>query len=283
MRAARHRTWAIVFLIAAAAGSATPARSLVLDVPPVTQQTPVWCWLAVGEMLFRHLQVPAVNHNYQCGIIGAMSLSSNQSQCARDCMLCKTPAGDKNRLMGMLVEYPLRAALLADSPAQRVFIGPAGALADQDIAAELDAHRPIIIGINPRTRPRSFAGSEHVAMIIGYIGYIARSGMPGAAPVELIVNDPFPFSPVSWPDPYIAAGAQKLQAGQYRISRDVLVEELGWTESFLVRIDGRHDPAASVCVTTSVTGTQSCLAAPRARAGEACSCHGAVGRIIRRR
>src|SRR5689334_6854940 len=48
-----------------------------LVVAPVQQETEVWCWLAVGEMVFRYYGLPSVNGfgDYQCGIVGALGYS----------------------------------------------------------------------------------------------------------------------------------------------------------------------------------------------------------------
>jgi hypothetical protein len=55
----------VLFVISPGAGWATK-----LEIFPVCQQTPVWCWAAVGEMVFRYYDVPTINTRcgYQCGI-----------------------------------------------------------------------------------------------------------------------------------------------------------------------------------------------------------------------
>lgn len=57
----------------------------VLPVPPRYQETPVWCWVAVGEMVFRYYGIPNMNGpgNYQCGVIGA--LAGPYSPCWGNC------------------------------------------------------------------------------------------------------------------------------------------------------------------------------------------------------
>jgi hypothetical protein len=39
----------------------------ILAILPVMQQTPSWCWLATGEMIFKYYHIPPNAPNYQCG------------------------------------------------------------------------------------------------------------------------------------------------------------------------------------------------------------------------
>ncbi len=253
---------------------ATAARADVdLGIPPVQQATPVWCWLAVGEMVFRQFDVPAVNGHYQCGVIGAMSIASNKAQCAQDCRLCNTPAGDATQLMGMLIDYPRRAALISGLPSPRLFVTHADALSPVELKRELDGGRPVLAGINPGGRPQAFSASAHVALIVGYVE--RPDGL------LLIVNDPYPFSPTGWPDPYLANGASRLGNGRYQIAWSTYTQSLGWVESFLVRVDGKHKAAPLQCLaSTPLLATQTCAAAPLSKPGDRCSCGASAGVVV---
>ncbi len=263
----------LVALLVAPFVAAPAARADVdLGIAPVQQATPVWCWLAVGEMLFRKLDVPAVNGHYQCGVIGAMSIASNQAQCAQDCRLCSFPAGDASTLMGMLIDYPRRAAQLSGRRAPRLFVTHDDALPPRDLRHELDQGRPVVVGINPQGAPAAFSASAHVALITGYA---VRDGV-----LWLLVNDPFPFSPATWPDPYLQVGARLLRPGQYAVPYETYTRALGWVESFVVRIDGNHQPAARQCLASTPLSQQRCPASPLAPAGAPCSCGVAAGVVV---
>ena len=251
----------------------TPARANVdLGIAPVQQATPVWCWLAVGEMLFRKFNVPAVNGHYQCGVIGAMSIASNQAQCSQDCRLCSFPAGDASTLMGMLIDYPRRAALLSGQRAPRLFVTHDDALSPRELRHELDQGRPVVAGINPQGAPAAFAASAHVALITGYADVGGQ--------LVLLVNDPFPFSPSTWPDPYVLVGARLLRPGQYAVPYETYTRQMGWVESFALRVDGTHQPATLQCFASTPLAQQHCPAPPLAQPGSACSCGVAHGVVV---
>lgn len=65
--------------------------------------------------------------------------------------------------------------------------------------------------------------SEHVALIIGYVG--------GKDRLTLIVNDPFPFREVGARDPYSLAGGDRVERGRYRIGYDSFVQRLQWNNT----------------------------------------------------
>lgn len=265
--------FAVCFFVVVVAFSSVVARADAdLGIAPVQQATPVWCWIAVGEMVFRKYDVPAVNSHYQCGVVGAMAIASNQSQCVTDCRLCNVPGGDATTVMGMLIDYPKRAATLAGKTSPRLFVTHADALTPVEVRRELDAGRPIVAGINPGGRPAAFAASAHVALVEGYAD---KDGE-----LVLIVNDPFPFSPTTWPDPYLANGAQMLRPGQYGIRYSTYISQMGWVESFLVRGDGKHTVAKLQCLASRPMGTQMCGAPPTSKPGQTCQCGGVAGVVV---
>lgn len=194
-----------------------------LSIQPVAQRTPVWCWLAVGEMVFKHFDVPNVNPAgiYQCGIIGA--LAGPYHICWRDCAQCTVPAGNSQNITNMLLNYPRLAEKLTGIEAGGIRSSHVGrALRSAEIISELDDDRPIIAGISPAGMTGPFA--QHVVLIVGYEG--------DEDDLTLIVNDPYPYQYVgNRSDPYLAAGAHGGE-GEYRIELGTLKQRLHWTETF---------------------------------------------------
>lgn len=257
-----------------------PDRPLVefLPIAPKFQQTPVWCWLAVGEMVFNHFAVPEVNPNFQCGIVAADSIATNMEMCSRDCSLCNVPVGTSREFAGMLVDYPRRAAALTGRKTPRVFAAISGVLGIDAIVGEIDRGSPVVAGISPGGVSGTFQTSAHVALIIGY-DLSTDANKP-----RLRVNDPFPFPEAA--NPYLAAGATSPAAGSYSIPYETFKHALGWTESFLVRVQGEHDPLESVasarprasqCVTSTEVQCEMRVDAP---AGSACFCLVPPGQVV---
>jgi len=217
---------------------AAPAAAARLPIAPVVQQTHVWCWVAVGEMIFRHAGVRGVNPvgNFQCGIVGLLAAGTPASACATQCELCAVPAGSAAAIRDMLEDYPRRVAAVTGRPTPRIRAHIVRrALIPGEVVDEIDRTRPIVAGISPAGRPAG--GSAHVALIVGY----------EAGGATLIVNDPYPF-PGSQ-NPYFAAGGTPTQhPGAYRIPYHAFQRGLDWAESFTVRIDpaapgdARHGP-----------------------------------------
>src|ERR1700759_4403447 len=95
---------AVIALLSLAVALPRPsrARDADLSIDPVMQNTPVWCWLAVGEMVFKYFDVPNVNPAgiYQCGIIG--TIAGPYSPCWSDCTRCVVGAGQASNITNML-------------------------------------------------------------------------------------------------------------------------------------------------------------------------------------
>ncbi|HYI08067.1 MAG TPA: C39 family peptidase [Thermoanaerobaculia bacterium] len=187
-----------------------------LGIAPVYQQTPVWCWAAVGEMVFEHYGVANINPygNFQCGIIALIHPVCNQN-----CGNCIVPAGSLSTMNNMLTGYPRFASKATDTSTRITTRTRGNRLSLEDVQAEIDAGRPIVAGISP-SGYRGNAVSEHVALIVGY------------EDSDLIVNDPFPFSTNAFTgDPYEAAGGEKIDRGQYRVPYRKFVSQLQWKET----------------------------------------------------
>jgi hypothetical protein len=271
---ARHLPFVVLMSVAGPLDLvASPSRANVeLSVAPVQQTTHVWCWLAVGEMIFRAFDVPALNDHFQCGIVGAVAIGTARDVCARDCRRCTVPGGDAATVMNMLVEYPRRVSMLSGVSVPRLFVSHAGVLQPGELRAELDAGRPVVVGINPGGRPATFAPAAHVALVIGYrvVG----------DELWVLVNDPYPFSPQTWPDPYLAINAATPTPGRYVLPYRRLLEGLSWTESFLIRRDGMHEADAMRCLASTPLSHVACSARPTQAPGEPCACGLARGVVV---
>jgi hypothetical protein len=232
-----HRFCIALFFFSASASTAL-GRDKTLDIDPVIQQTMVWCWVAVSEMVFTHFGIDNVNpgSNYQCGIVGALAQPGSWAEgCEYQCFqpACIVPAGSASKLVKALKQFPKEAATALQQEQPRVTATAIGyALSKTQITSRIDDEKPIIAGINPSGRPSGLGASEHVALIIGY----EDDGE------VLIVNDPAPFALVSWSNPYVSAGGEELEQGQYRIDREDFIESLSWGETIKVEVDGTVEP-----------------------------------------
>lgn len=219
-------------------GPPTPpsvAQRLILPIPGVLQQTPVWCWASVSEMVLRHYGYPNLNpaSNYQCGIVGvAGAVGLLPPICNLDCgnPQCIVPIGDASRLIGVILRYREVVVQFGGVPPRP--IAPrwnAGTLSLSGIQASLNRGAPVIVGITPSGIPTSFAPA-HVALIVGF----DSSAFNGRG---IIVNDPFPYGLGTlgpYGDPYVLAGALIVGHAQYLIDYSSFAQRLAWTETILL-------------------------------------------------
>lgn len=230
----------------------TSAIANDLDIAPRLQETYVWCWVAVGQMVFEHFDIPNVNPagDYQCGIIGLLAAGSMRHDCAFRCQNCTVPAGSAAGVKNMIEEYPRRVASVGDEDVARLEASyRPNALSFAAVQAEIDDDHPIIAGISPSGRPSRWATSQHVALIVGYDD-------DGDEP-RLLVNDPYPFSGAN---PYIAADAEGNADGSYWISYASFRNRLDWAESFVVRQVGTiaATPKGEYCCFIGPYGRDAC-------------------------
>lgn len=187
------------------------ARSRMLAISPVHQQTQVWCWLAIGEMIFQYYDVPNVNqaNNFQCGIIGL--ISGPNSPCYSACRRCVRPSGSNYGTLEMLSIYSRRAG-------NRTFqYSESRAISPEALMANIDSGRPVIAGTSYNHRIADM-DAEHVALIIGYELSNGR--------LSLIVNDPFPYAASQ--NPFLRHGGTLLADNQYRISYAAFRDQVFW-------------------------------------------------------
>lgn len=210
-----------------------PACNIVapntLIIPPVQQETEVWCWLAIGEMIFKYYGLPNINPggDYQCGIIGAVGYSQNGAcdACNINCRNCIRPAGSSSMTSYMLTVYPkvaCRNLNLSNRTLKQSFVSDY--LSANFLISELDQHRPVIAGINPGSQFVLPGGSQHVALIKGYYFDVNNQLM-------LRVNDPYPYE-TKGVDPYGLNGAIANGDLSYQISFVNFVNGLKWNTSW---------------------------------------------------
>jgi len=77
-----------------------------------------------------------------------------------------------------------------------------------EIIRSIDNNAPILAGISPTLGiPPGLGLSQHAVVIVGYSG--------GAANLEVLVNDPYPYAPGF--EPYSGVGGRIVRSGQYRV------------------------------------------------------------------
>jgi len=223
-----------------------------LYITPRQQETYVWCWVAVGQMVFEHYEVPNVNPggDYQCGIIGLLAAGTMRHDCAFRCQNCTVPAGSAAGVKNMIEEYPKRVAAVGDEDVPRLQVSYfSRALSFEGIRDEIDDGHPIIAGISPSGRPSRWTSSQHVALIVGY--------EEGDDDERVLVNDPYPFAANN---PYVAAGGENNGDGSYWISFRTFRDRLDWAESFVVKDVGtwRATPKGNYCCFVGPYGADAC-------------------------
>lgn len=194
----------------------------VLDVPRVKQETPMWCWLASSEMVNKFHGVLSVDKDpdMQCSIVHYMAQAGMMpTECFFDCTQCPYPAFTSENLRIPLDKYSAAAALNGGNSVTSELLRSAAELSK--VKEEIDAKRPILVGINPTLRGITASEPEHLAVIIGYEGETIR------------VNDPYDYFDK---DPYLSVGATKISDGVYDISYTELVKSFAWQTTVFVTI-----------------------------------------------
>jgi Papain-like cysteine protease AvrRpt2 len=191
-----------------------------LGIQPVIQQSPVWCWAAVSEMVLDHYGYSSVNPagNFQCGVVAMLG-----GVCSVNCNACQTGIGSTGNLAQVLRQY-IALAKQVGADGDSFVPNKTGRLSRQRVISEIDEGDPIIAGISPsgfgQFYPPGFG--EHVALIVGYEEYESE--------LHVLVNDPFPYR-FFGNDPYLAVGADAVVDGQYLIEYNRFVQRLGYKDS----------------------------------------------------
>jgi Peptidase_C39 like family len=264
-------------LILALTAFSLPALAGDLSITPRTQETYVWCWVAVGQMVFEYYDVPNVNPggDYQCGIIGLLAAGTMRNDCAFRCQNCTVPAGSSSGVIQMIEEYPRRVAAVGDEDVAKLRARHVGTLSPSGVRDEIEAEHPIIAGISPSGRPPSWAGSQHVALIVGYDD-------DDESDFKLLINDPYPFA---GDNPYERAGAAANGDGSYTISYAAFRDRLNWRESYVVVKTGTYQAVrkGDACCFIGPYGRDACpLVTGRLPIGSTCTCVYPAARFIGR-
>ncbi|TKB94879.1 MAG: hypothetical protein E8D41_02900 [Nitrospira sp.] len=226
----------------------TIAGEVRLHIPPVFQERPSWCWAAVGEMVFKYYDVPAVHRtDYQCGIAQTRNLCTG----IPNCVACDLPAGDESSMMNMLQQYSLlatRGGVAGD--VSLAAQSKAGSLSEEEVKQEINEGRPIIAGVSP-SGFKIDGISQHTALIVGYDD---RSGT-----LKLIVNDPFPFED----DRYLWIGnpyqpnmdMSEDNDGQYEVSFERFRSKIKWKHTmYRITCSGKGCPSDNLQAEGNITG-----------------------------
>jgi Papain-like cysteine protease AvrRpt2 len=223
------------FLLLAPVGL-TVAAAVTLHIPPVFQERPSWCWAAVGEMVFKYYDVPALHRtHFQCGIAQSRHLCTGIPNCGE----CDLPAGDETAVVHMLEQYPGLA--VENGKPKNITLTvqlKEGSLSEDEVKHELDEGRPIIVGLSPRGF-KIDGIRQHMALIVGYD---TNSGE-----LMLTVNDPFPFEDMRFlwiGSPYVTAKASEDGDGRYEVGYEAFRSKLKWTQT-LYRITCTGDDCPS--------------------------------------
>jgi hypothetical protein len=207
------------------------AAPKIINIPPVQQSTPEWCWLATGEMIFRYYNIPMNAPEYQCGearFQGAFQVAPGgpmafAGPCWTNCIPCgNVSAGSVQGLVNMIVQYPYGMSVVTGNnfrlQAPQVSLTPMQALA---VKAEIDAGRPIIAGISPGQGMLPPGLAQHAVLIVGYDNNGAT----------LVVNDPFPYASAGMVPPYAQVGGTEMQPGRFSISYQAMVGPMDWNNA----------------------------------------------------
>jgi hypothetical protein len=174
-------------------------------------------------MIFQYYGIPNMNPggDYQCGLV-AVYFGRYYPACNYSCYQCvaSIPSMDQEQLLingygGLVNSYGIPSRILSSS---LLF----SALPMQQVMVEIASGRPILAGITPGGI--SFPDqSQHAVVVVGYDTTVSPPG--------LVVNDPFPYSAVGMPNPYLLSGAVQLRPGQYLVAYASFVSALGWGNS----------------------------------------------------
>lgn len=224
------------------------AAEVQLHIPPLFQERPSWCWAAVGEMIFKYYDIPALHPaDYQCGIVQSRKLCAGML----DCTDCALSAVDEASVVNLLEHYPASAieAGKANNIALTVQLKD-GILSEEEVKQELEEGRPIIVGLSPRGF-KVDGIRQHMALIVGYD--------TSSGDLVLTVNDPLPFEDMIFlwiGSPYVSARASEEAEGQYEVGYEAFRSRLKWTKTlYRMTCTGAGCPPDNLHVTASSAGS----------------------------
>ncbi|CAK0037483.1 Uncharacterised protein [Burkholderia pseudomallei] len=225
---------ALTALVLCAHGA--PVGATTLNVPPVQQATPAWCWLATGEMVFRYYGIPsngagpnASSSAYQCGEargqgavrVGPSGPLSFQGPCWMNCVPCAA-TGSRNLqgLYNLVVQYPQIVQITVGNTVLLKAQATTSPLSLSALQNEIDSGRPVFAGISPGVSYLPPGVSEHAVLIVGY--------QPGG---QIIINDPFPYQQAGMTPAYVRYGGAQLMPGRFIVPYEALVGPINWANT----------------------------------------------------
>lgn len=196
------------------------ASSNPLPIAPLQQQTNEWCWAASASMVLQYLNMPALNADYQCGIV-AYTFSQIPA-CLVNCFNCPVAAGQFDNIARVIGQYGAFARTIGIRSPNVHGRWDNRALTWAELTDSIDKGSPILAGISANGFSNPMLEPQHAVVIVGYD---ATSG------VDLIyVNDPWMNYWNSGGDPYLARGATVVSPGQYELAYATFVTML-WNRS----------------------------------------------------
>jgi hypothetical protein len=238
--------WLLVALLVPV--NVTMAADVQLHIPPLFQERPSWCWAAVGEMVFKYYDIPALHRtDYQCGILQSRKLCTGMP----NCLGCEISAVDEASVADLLEQYPPLATEAAK--ARDIALTAQlkdGFLSEEEVKQDLDEGRPIIVGLSPRGF-KVDGIRQHMALIVGYD--------TSSGDLILTVNDPFPFEDMVFlwiGSPYVTAKASEDGDGRYEVGYEAFRSKLKWAKTlYRMTCRGAGCPPDNLHVAGSSVGT----------------------------
>lgn len=204
---------------------ATTPTAAELPIPPIAQQTQVWCWAACAEMVFRYYGMPNVNPagDYQCGIVGAYwyIVGGPFHPCVFNCLQCVSGIANLNEMRRLVLGYGWAANQIGIPSYQLTCSARYSPLSLEELANELDNDRPVLAGVSFSPGLVLPGVSQHLVTLVGYNAMTATP--------TVTVNDPYPYG--LYPqigNPYMQAGGVLVAPGRYRVPYAVLIGALRW-------------------------------------------------------
>ncbi len=197
----------------------------VVAIPPVQQQTLMWCWAAVSEMVLSHYRFThdKSDGSYQCSIVKSLG-----GTCRRGCEYCVKGVDTIWHLSTVIRDYQ---KIGQGGSAQRGkgkfrVIPKKKRLSPKQIIRHIESGNPIIAAISPSGMGYLYPDGmgEHVVVIVGY-----DDENPS---FTILINDPMPFESLGY-DPYLAVGGKLTIPGQYWIDYDIFVRSLIYKDSIV--------------------------------------------------
>ena len=190
-----------------------------LVIAPIQQQTNEWCWAASAAMVLQYLHMPALNADYQCGIV-AYAFSQIPA-CLVNCLNCPVPAGQFDNIARVISQYGAFARLFGIQSPNVHGRWEDRPLTWAEVTDSIDKDSPIVAGISPNGFSNPLLEPQHAVVIVGYD---SSSGN------MIYVNDPWMNYLNSGGDPYLARGATMVSPGQYELSYTAFISML-WNRS----------------------------------------------------